>query len=111
VNIEEQMQGAVLILRPHGPLVTEDAEQFRLCAAQAIGEHLGRLVVDTASIPFVDSSGLEALLNVAGEMAQAGQSLKLCALTETLREVLDLTDLADSFDIYADVKTALRSFL
>ena len=110
MNLQEQVQGAVTVLRLQGPLIQEDAEQFLSRLNQVMSKSLGRFVVDAAGIPFVDSQGLEALVDAAEELSKGGRSLKLSGVNETLREVLDLTDLASMFDIYEDVNTAVRSF-
>jgi anti-anti-sigma regulatory factor len=44
-------------------------------------------------------------------MNQTGHALRLCGANETLRQVLELTDLAPQFEQYADVNAAVRSFL
>jgi Anti-anti-sigma regulatory factor (antagonist of anti-sigma factor) len=111
LEIEQSRHGAVTVLRPKGPVAEVDAEHFRREAAEAIGESLGRCVVDAQEIAFVDSVGLEALLDVTERLATAGQSLKLCGATETLREILDVTGLSGEFEHYEDVPTAVRSFL
>ncbi|HYE01655.1 MAG TPA: STAS domain-containing protein, partial [Phycisphaerales bacterium] len=79
--------------------------------AGAMPKSRGRLVLDAAAIPFVDSAGLEALVQAAEELAESGQTLKLCGVGETLREVLDLTELSGLFEYFADVGDATRSFL
>ena len=48
---------------------------------------------------------------VTEELGQSGQVLRLCAANKTVREVLDLTDLAGLFDHFEDATTAVRSFL
>ena len=72
---------------------------------------MGRCVVDASAIQFVDTKGLEALVDANDEVAQTGQSLKLCGLNDTVRQVLELTDLAARFEYYADANAAVRSFL
>ena len=52
-------------------------------------------MVDLSAVPFVDSKGLEALVEVTEEMGKSGQVLRLCAANKTVREVLELTDLAE----------------
>ncbi len=111
MDIEEQHHGAVLVLKPKGPLVAEDAEAFRARLAEAFDSSLGRFVVDAREVPFVDSRGLELLVDSAGELGQSGRSLKLCGVGETVREVLDLTGLAPLFEFYEDVNAGSRSFL
>jgi len=111
MEIKEQKQGAVIVLRPDGPLAHDDADAVKTRAFEAMKRNFGRVILDGSDIPFVDSRGLEALLDVNDEMAAGGRSLKLCGLNETVREVLDLTDLAPRFDLYEDTNTAVRSFL
>jgi hypothetical protein len=48
---------------------------------------------------------------VTEEMAQSGQTLRLCGANKNVREVMTLTDIAPLFDHFEDVTTAVRSFL
>ena len=68
------------------------------------------MYVDFSAVPFVDSRGLEVLVEANDTLAAGGRSLKLCAINETIREVLDLTGLANRFDHFDDTNSALRSF-
>ena len=111
MEIQEERKGAVAVLRPVGPLVQSDAEQFKSCLLQVHADRLGRLVVNTSAVPYVDSRGLEVLVEAKEQMSQSGQPLKLCSVNETLREVLDLTETASLFEQYEDVTSAVRSFL
>jgi anti-anti-sigma factor len=109
--MKEQNIGAVHVLRPEGPLKGAEAEQFRLRLVDLVTATMGRCVVDASAVQFVDSKGLEALVDANDEMAQTGQSLKLCGANDTVRQVLELTDLASRFEYYADANAAVRSFL
>jgi anti-anti-sigma factor len=109
--LKERKVGAVHVLRLEGPLRGEEAVPFRDRLVQSVNASLGRCVVDGAAIPYVDSRGLEVLAEAGDELAQTGQSLKLCGLNETVRQVLELTELAPRFEFFADVNAAVRSFL
>jgi anti-sigma B factor antagonist len=111
VEILEQPQGAVIVLKPQGPLVQADAEQFRTRMFEQIRRSLGRVLIDASAIPFMDSAGLEALADVSEEMSRGGQALKLCGANDTVREVLELTDLASQFEHFEDILSGVRSFL
>lgn len=111
MEIREQKHGAVTALQPKGPIIEDDADRLRDRLLEVRAKSLGRLVLDLANVPFVDSRGLEALLDVTDELAKGGQSLRLCGENEVLREILELTDLASSFEHYDDVNSAVRSFL
>ncbi len=51
------------------------------------------------------------LVEVTEEMGRSGQALRMCGANKTVREVLELTDLASHFEHFQDANTAVRSFL
>lgn len=111
MQINEHQQGAVTVLAPKGPLCAQDAEQFGTLIRQAVNRSHGRVVVDAAAIPYVDSRGLEVLLDITEALAESGKALKLSAANDTVREVMELTGLASSFEYFSDVNAAVRSFI
>jgi anti-anti-sigma factor len=111
MKVTEQRQGAVTVLKPEGPLVEADIKDFSGALSQAANANLGRCVVDLSSVPFVDSKGLEALLDATEEMGRGGRALKLCSVDKTVRQVLELTGLVNQFEHFDDVNSAIRSFL
>jgi anti-anti-sigma factor len=111
MQIHEQKQGAVTVLRPVGPLVQVDAEQFKQKLLEVRAASMGRFIVDISAVPYADSLGLEALVEVHDELIRSGQSLKLSGVNQTLREVLTLTELSSRFEHFEDNNAAVRSFL
>lgn len=111
MEILEQRQGAVTVVKPIGPLVGGDAESFKMKLDDALDRSLGRLVLDAAELAFVDSRGLEVLKEATDQLSRSGQSLRVCGANETLREVLELTGIAEHFEQYQDVGSGVRSFL
>src|SRR5918998_1609118 len=77
MKIHEQLQGAVIILKPEGPLVELDAAVVKQRLLQTLNATLGRFVVDMSAIPYVDSKGLEVLAEVTEEMGRSGQALRM----------------------------------
>jgi len=111
MRIEIHRHGAVTVIQPSGPVISkEDATQLRTEALSVLGNTLGRFVLDVSEMSFVDSNGLETLVDITDELAVGGQSLKLCAISDTLREILAITDLTAKFQQFEDVQTAVRSF-
>lgn len=111
MKIDEQTHGAVTVVRPRGPISQGDAEAFAAALRGATSRCLGRFVVDATDVPFVDSKGLEAILDVAEELARSGQTLKLSGVCDTVREAMDLTDVLAMVEQFEDVPSAVRSFL
>ena len=110
MQIKQETHGAVTVIGPDGALAQDDAEDFKACMVEAISQSAGRVVVDMTAVPFIDSRGLEVLVETNDTLVEGGRSLKICGINETIREVLDLTDLAVRFDHYDDTNSALRSF-
>lgn len=111
MEIQEQRQGAVTILKPMGALIDPESRLFKDQALETATKNLGRIMVDASAIPFVDSSGVEALVDLTEQLAQSGRALKLCGATDTIKEVLELTGWAHAFEFFTDVNTGVRSFL
>jgi len=111
MKVKEEQHGAVWVVRPEGPIAGEDVDSFRQRLLDRMAGSLGRCIIDASEVPFVDSKGLESLVEANDEVNANGQVLKLCGVTETVRRVLDLTKLASRFEYFADVNTAVRSYL
>jgi len=111
MKIAEKQQGAVIVLKPEGPLIESVVGEFKVRVLKTLAGSMGRFIVDMSAVPYVDSAGLEGLLFVSEELGKGGQTLRLCAANKTVREVLELTDLASHFDHFDDANTAVRSFL
>ena len=111
MDIQEQKQGAVTVLKPMGALVAAEAEMAKNRLQEALTKSLGRVVLDASAIPFLDSAGLEVLVDVTEKLLESGRALKVCGANETLREVFELTGWADAFEHFADVNSGVRSYL
>lgn len=111
MKINEQLQGAVIVIKPEGALVESDAAVVKQRLLQTLNSTLGRFVVDMSAVPYVDSKGLEMFVEVTEEMGRSGQALRMCGANRTVREVMELTDLASLFEHFEDANTAVRSFL
>lgn len=112
MKIITNQHGAVTVIHPDGPVITEaDATQLKAEAFEVLGNTLGRFVLDVTEMTFVDSFGLESLVDITEELSAGGQSLKLCGISDTLREIMAITDITSQFQQFEDVQTAVRSFL
>lgn len=111
MRIHEERTGAVTVIRPEGALVGSDADELKARLAEAFSEAMGRCVLDASAISYVDSKGLEALVEANEKMASVGKALKLCGANETVRQVLELTRLLSHFEHFEDAGSAVRSFL
>lgn len=111
MTIEQQTIGAVTVLRPVGPIANaEDARQFLEHSDKSIRTSLGRFVLDASEVSYVDSSGIEALVDVASQLQSFGQALKICEVGDTLNEIIRVTQTTESFESFGAVQDAVRSY-
>jgi anti-sigma B factor antagonist len=69
-----------------------------------------RLVLDLRGVPYIASAGLRVLqMTLLAARSRSGD-LRLAALPEAVREVLDLAGFTPMFMLFADVDTATQSF-
>ena len=111
MDIQQSMIGAACVLKPGTSLAEADAMQFRTAAEDASRRCSGRVLLDASTIAFIDSAGLEALVDVTERLNQTGRSLKICGANATVRHVLRLTGVASAFEFYDEVNAGVRSFL
>ncbi|MGP1347221.1 MAG: STAS domain-containing protein [Phycisphaerales bacterium] len=111
MNIAEQDIGAVRVLRPSGALLVADVESFLSRSRAVITASRGRMALDLSEVHYLDSAGLEALLEVAESLSVVGGVLRVCGANETVREVLELTGVGGYLEHFDSATDAARSFL
>jgi anti-anti-sigma factor len=116
VKINSQPHGNVSVVVAHGPLIAEELIDLRRAVqtAAAVGPGApGRhVVVDMSDVPYLDSSGIELLIELSGlqnATHPGAPGPKLAALSSTCLEALELTDVLPRLQVYDTVDNALRS--
>ncbi len=109
MKVETLAQGSIVVATPHGPLTHEETGDFRAAIGDSIRERNGRVVLDMTDVPFLDSAGIEVLLELIGQAATL-QKPRLARLADACREALDLTDVLEKLETFDTVENALRSF-
>ena len=67
------------------------------------------IVLNLASVSFIDSSGLGELIASQISVENKGGSMKLAELTDSLKELLSKTKLLNVFDVYEREADAIQS--
>jgi anti-anti-sigma factor len=63
------------------------------------------VVFNLEEIHFIDSSGFDVLLEVSDRARELGSQLKLCNITDDVRELIILLELESRFDLASCEKT------
>lgn len=111
MDFQQLAQGAVTVLKPAGPLVAADIEPLRKAAFEIATKNMGRLILDASAVPFLDSRGIEVLVELTEHLGDSGRALKLSGANPTVKQSLELVGWGDAFEYFDDVNSATRSFL
>ncbi len=104
-------RGTVTIVAIDDPLMEETAQSLRETTASLLETGDLRLVVDLGSVPFIDSPGLETLLDLKTMADDRGGVFCLTSANELCRDILTATRLDQVILTYPTVEEACRSFM
>ncbi len=111
MKVERQQVGTVDVLAPIGAIVDPEADDFLKLLQEQVESMNPRVVISMHEVPYIDSAGIEGLLDASDELLDRATTLKLAGVQSTCREILELTGTAPRFSFYSDVSDAVRSFL
>ena len=108
MKVQAQANGAVTVLAAHGPLVGEEVADLRRAIETETAGQAKRVIVDLSDVPYLDSAGIEFLVQTCDLGVSAPKRPTLAALSETCREALELTDVLPRLQVFDTVENALR---
>ncbi len=107
--IQDRKVDEVLVVSVHDErLDASIAVDFKDAMVSYINSGERQIVLDLASVHFIDSSGLGAIVSVLKAIGHTG-SIKLCNLNETVMSVFKLTRMNKVFAIYGTTEEALAA--
>ena len=102
-------EGDVCVLEvPLKQLDADNSKDFKLSFRDVVAGK-SKVVLDLSNLDFVDSSGLGALLSCLRTQTGQEGTLKLCAMTKTVRAMFELVRMHRVFEVYNTPDEAVRS--
>ena len=111
MKIVERQVGDVTILDLHGKiLIGEGDDALRDAVTRLADSGKGKLLLNLADVPYVDSAGLGEIVRCHATVTKKGGRLKLVSLTKKIHDLLSITKLLTVFEAYDSEDEAVRSF-
>jgi len=111
MQIKERTVDTVVILDVSGKILIGDGEvQLKRRLTQLLELGHRQMIINLGEVPYMDSSGLGAIVRCFTAVRRAGGELKLINLTQRLLDLLTITKLTTVFETYDTEEEALQSF-
>lgn len=110
MEINDRQEADVVILTLKGRLDLASGAMLKKAAKEHFANNEASVHLNMAGIEFVNSSGLGALVSIMKEVRLLKGRLTLSNLGIFVRELLDITQLSQIFEIYPTEEEALSSY-
>jgi len=94
----QKIEGATHIIINVDRLDVVNALDVKTAVATKIAGH-DNIIFDLSYINFIDSSGLSMIINIYKSVISMGGSFKLCGLSDQAKELMEITQMHQLFDI------------
>lgn len=111
MKIEQSQQGTVTVLTPVGALVDDEREQFEEVLEKLLSGGRVKVIIDMNSVPFVESKGLEMLLDASERAVSRGGGIRITNPSDIVRDILLATRLNAKIELHQELADARRSLL
>lgn len=109
--INERRAGDVTVLDLKGRLrIGGSTVALHKTIRTLVQEEKTLLLINLEGVTYIDSCGLGELIAGNSTVLKKGGAMKLLKVTESLKELLKVTNLLNVFDIYESEPAALASF-
>ena len=110
VEVEVEDAGGYRVLRPQGDLDVYTVGSLRDAPGMLIQEKGTRVVVDLEAVPFMDSSGLGALMGGVRRLREGGGDLAIACTREQHLKLFTITGFGEGVSIAPTVEEAAGGF-
>ena len=111
MKVKTRMEGDVAIISVSGKLMGgPESDTLRNEIKNLIDDGSKKFVVDLKGVPWINSTGLGALMAVYTSIQRSEGVLKLCHVSDRIQSLFMITKLLTIFDTYPSESEAIESF-
>lgn len=111
VKIIKTKIGVISYIEPEIPIANEGVQELTKIIEGCFKENEFKIVINFRSVPYIDSEGLETLLDILKEVRKRGGSIKISDPNPVCNDIFVATRFETIFEIYSSADRAGRSFL
>ena len=107
LNVKEDRAGQVLVLSPEGRLDSINAGEFQALVMGHIDGGEKCVIVDLSNLDYISSAGVRAAQLASRALKESGGQFMLCAMSESIRRVFNISGFDRIIDIAGTLQDAL----
>jgi len=107
MNLPTEIFGEVIVVHTPEELSTDQAMPFRQFVTRL---DRSRVVLDVDNTEFIDSAGLEALLEARDELHECGGDIRISTSNHINRKILEITRIDRHLEVFDSVIEAVKSY-
>ncbi len=106
IQVRRETGDGLLVLTPVGDIDLSRAPALRTYLSEALASKPGRLIIDLAEVPYMDSSGVATFVEAMQLARKKGSVLVLCAMQDRVRSIFEIARLDMVFTILGSAEEA-----
>ncbi len=111
MKVKTRMEGDIAVVHVSGKLMGgPESENMRNEIKTLIEDGVKKFVINLHGVPWINSTGLGALMAVYTSVQRSEGSLTLCHVSDRIQSLFMITKLLTIFDTHPSEKEAIESF-
>ena len=110
MKISQDQKNDIMICAIEGEINLNTSPELRKAFEDFVNKNVKKVVVDFSGVPYIDSSGLATLIELFQRLKKINGKLRICDMSEKVKNVFEITKLHKLFEIYDNQDMALEGF-
>jgi|JI102314A2RNA_FD_contig_21_19612400_length_856_multi_4_in_0_out_0_1 anti-anti-sigma factor len=111
MDLQIKVEDKYLIIYLTGPVDARSAREVEESLERIISYHQEKdIIISLADVRYMSSSGLRIFISLKNNLIDTTQKLRLCALSEPVSRVFDVTRVSELFDIFETEADAIKDY-
>ena len=109
-SVKTETDDDFAVIHLEGAVDAHTAPQFEEAVQKVIDDGQNKIVVDCEKLSYISSAGLGVFMGFVEELREAGGDIKICGLTEKVKQPFEILGFETLFHFCPDVESSKAKF-
>ena len=111
MEVTQSHRGPVRVLSLTGAFIGGECDSLDSYVQECIDSDYLKIVIDIGQVPFIDSDGLDKILDVALDLSKRGGDTRVASPNDICNDILTVTRIDSLIQIFDGLEEAVNSLL